>query len=479
MTRALAEAGKNLRIVMDKVDIVIIGSGPGGYVAAIRAAQLGLSTIVVEKAETGGICLNWGCIPTKALLKSAQALHYLKKSKEYGIEIEGEIKVNISSVVERSRGVAATMSKGVDYLLKKSNIKVVKGFAKITGIGEVTVTADDGLKEVLYCKNIIIATGASANYLPFAVPDGDKIITYRNALVPVEVPSRLAIIGSGAIGSEFAYFYRAMGSEVTLIEYLDNIVPLEDEEVSSHLSRAFRKSGIKVLTGTNVTAVEKNEEGVKITAVNKKGTEVIVADKVLIATGIKPNIEGIGLEELGITVERGRIVVDNLYKTSVSGIFAIGDVINTPALAHVASAEGVKCVELIAGLNPHPVNYDSIPSCIYTSPEIASVGLSEKRAKERGIEVTTGKFPFTASGKAAASGERDGFVKLVVEASTDRVVGAHLIGANVTEIIAGIVTAMNLGVKAKDIINSIHPHPTMSEAVMEAAAAIHNEVIHL
>lgn len=479
MIRVLAEAVKNLRTAMDKIDVVVIGSGPGGYVAAIRAAQLNLSVKIIERSELGGICLNWGCIPTKALLKSAQALHYAKSAQEYGLSIEGTVNADISAVVARSRSVASSMSRGVEFLLKKSKIEIIQGSAKIKEPGVVSVTANDGSVIEVEAKNIIIATGASPNYLPFAPIDGKKIISYRNALVPEKLPAKMVVIGSGAIGSEFAFFYNSMGVEVVLVEYLDSIIPLEDEDVSAQLSRSFRKSGIKVLTSAGVSSVDTSGEGVVVTVETKKGTEKIEADVVLSATGVKANIENIGLEECGIKVERGKIIVDNLYKTSVNGIFAIGDVINTPALAHVASAEAIKCVEAIAGMSPEPINYDNIPSCIYTSPEVASVGLTEKKAKEAGLEYVVGKFPFTASGKATAAGERDGFVKVIADSKTDKILGVHLIGANVTEMISGVVMARNLGVTAKDIINTIHPHPTMSEALLEAASAIHGEAIHI
>ncbi len=460
-------------------DIIIIGSGPGGYVAAIRAAQLGMDVVVVEKSELGGVCLNWGCIPTKALLKSAQALHYARSSEDYGFTIEGEVKVDIGKVVERSRGVASGMSRGIEYLFKKNNVKVVYGHGKILGEGEVEVTDNEGGREVLKTKNILLATGARANSLPFAPIDGDKIISYRQALVPDSVPSRLAVIGSGAIGSELAFFYRSMGSEVYLIEYLKNIVPLEDDDSSAQLSRSFRKMGIKVMTSAQVKNVDVSGEGCKVLVETKKGEETIEVDKVLSAVGVVSNIENIGLEENNIVIERGKVKVDDFYHTSMEGVFAIGDIIATPALAHVASAEAICCVENIAGLNPKPLDYTNVPACTYTSPEVASVGSTERELKEKGIEYKVGKFPFTASGKASASGERDGFVKLLIDKQSDKILGAHLVGANVTEMLAGIVTARSLGATAKEIMHSIHPHPTMSEAVMEAAAASHGEVIHV
>ena len=460
-------------------DLVVVGSGPGGYVAAIRASQLGMNTAVIERSELGGICLNWGCIPTKALLKSVQALHYAQHSADYGFEINGEIKPDLAKIVERSRGVSANMSRGIEYLFKKNKITVISGTGKILEKGKVEVTAADNTKSVVEAKNIIIATGARANSLPFAPVDGKKIISYRQALVPETLPKSLAVIGSGAIGSEFAYFYRSLGVEVYLIEYLDNIVPLEDEEVSAQLSRSFRKMGMKVLISAQVKSVDTSGDICKLTVQTKKGEEVIEAERVLSAVGIVSNIENIGLEEAGVEVQRGKIKVDSFYETNVKGIYAIGDVIATPALAHVASAEGICCVEKIAGLNPEAINYDNIPGCTYASPEIGSVGITEKAAKEKGIEYKIGKFPFTASGKAAAAGDKDGFVKLIIDAKTDKVLGVHMIGANVTEMVSGIVVARNLGVKASDLMHSIHPHPTMSEAIMEAAAASHGEVIHI
>lgn len=461
------------------VDLIVIGSGPGGYVAAIRASQLGMNTVVIEKAELGGICLNWGCIPTKALLKSAQAIHYAQHSADYGFEIGGEVKPDIEKIVARSRGIAANMSKGIEYLFKKNKVTVINGVAKLAGNGKVEVTSGDQSVSILEAENIIIATGSRANSLPFAPIDGEKIISYRHALVPESLPKSLAVIGSGAIGSEFAYFYRSLGVDVYLIEYLDNIVPLEDEEVSAQLNRSFRKMGIKVMVSAQVKSVDTSEELCKLVIQTKKGEEIIQVERVLSAVGVIANIENIGLEELGIEVENRKIKVDRNYSTNVKGIYAIGDVIDTPALAHIASAEAVCCVENIAGQNPKPVNYNNYPGCTYTSPEIGSVGMTEKSVKEKGIEYKVGKFPFTASGKAAASGEKDGFVKLIIDSGTDEVLGAHLIGANVTEMVSGLVLARNLGVKAKDIFHSIHPHPTMSEAIMEAAAATHGEVIHI
>jgi len=469
-------------------DILVIGSGPGGYVAAIRAAQVGFKTAVVERAELGGICLNWGCIPTKALLKSAQALHYARHAANYGLTLTGEVHPNIEQVVQRSREVAANMSKGVAYLLKKNNIEVIMGNAKILPDKSVEVTSANHNEspKLLQANHIIIATGARARELPSIPIDGERIIGYRQALVPRTIPASLAIIGSGAIGSEFAHFYNAMGTKVTLIEYLDNIVPLEDEEVSAQLSRSFRKAGIKVMTSSEVTGISTSVSRVNtsantclLTIKTKKGEEQLETEQVLSAVGVTPNTENLGLEALGVTLERGKICVDESFQTNISGIYAIGDVLATPALAHVASAEAIHCIEKIAGLHPPKLRYINIPGCTYTTPEIASMGITEKAAKAKGLEIKVGKFPFTASGKAAAAGERDGFVKLIFDASTCELIGAHLIGANVTEMISGLVAASNLGVTAKEIIHSIHPHPTMSEAIMEAAAAALGEVIHL
>ena len=460
-------------------DIIVLGSGPGGYVAAIRASQLGMKCAVVERAELGGICLNWGCIPTKALLKSAQVLNYAKHAGEYGLNISCNVSADISKMVSRSRDVASGMSRGIEYLFKKNGISVYFGNGKIVQPGKVKVDLNDGTSTQLEASNIVIATGSRANSLPFAPIDGEKIISYRQALVPEIIPASMVVIGSGAIGSEFAFLYRSLGSEVTLIEYLDSIVPLEDEEVSAQLSRSFRKMGIKILTSARVNSVEKNDSGCKVEVLTKKGTEYIEAEKVLSAVGVIANTENLGLENCGVVVERGKIRVDPFYSTNVKGIYAIGDVIATPALAHIASAEAICCVEKIAGLDSKPLDYNNFPACTYTSPEIASVGMTEKAVKESGINYKVGKFFFTASGKAASSGEKDGFVKLIIDAESDNILGAHLIGANVTEMISGIVVARSLGVKARDIAHSIHPHPTMSEAIMEAAAAAHGEVIHL
>ena len=471
-------------------DIVVIGAGPGGYVAAIRASQLGFNTAVIEKAELGGVCLNWGCIPTKALLKSAQVYNYTKHLADYGVELrnadgtpveEGAVVsyADIRKVVERERGVSAQMSKGIEFLFKKNKITVLKGTAKVLSGSTVEVTPEAEAAYVVEAKHIIVATGSRPNSLPFAPIDGEKIISYRQALVPETLPKSMAIIGSGAIGSEFTYFYRSMGVDVTLIEFMDQIVPLEDKDVADQLSRSFRKMGIKVMVSSGVKAIDTTGEGCKLSIETKKGMVELEVDRVLSAVGVVPNTNCIGLEELGVEMNRGKIVVDDFFRTNVPGIYAIGDVIATPALAHVASAEGIACVEKIAGMDVAPVDYTNIPGATYTSPEIASVGLTEKKVKEMGIEYKVGKFPFTASGKATTAGEKDGFVKLIIDAATDKILGAHLIGANVTEMLSGMVLAMNLGATARDIIKSIHPHPTMSEAIMEAAAAAHGEVIHM
>ena len=478
----------------NKFDVIVVGAGPGGYVAAIRASQLGFNTAVVERAELGGVCLNWGCIPTKALLKSAQVLNYTKHLGDYGVELKdaegnsveaGTVAAmpDIKKIVERERGVSVTMSKGIEFLFKKNKITVIKGSAFLPAVGKVEVTFNEGekegTKEVFEAKHIILATGARPNSLPFAPIDGEKIISYRQALVPETLPKSMAVIGSGAIGSELAFFYRSMGVEVHLIEYMDQIVPLEDADVAAQLSRSFRKMGIKVMVSSGVKAIDTTGEGCKLTVDTKKGVEEIVVDRVLSAVGVLPNTQGLGLEELGVEMNRGKVVVDQFYKTNVDGIYAIGDIIPTPALAHVASAEAIAAVEKIAGLDVEPVDYSNIPGATYTSPEIASVGMTEKKVKEAGIAYKVGKFPFTASGKATTAGEKDGFVKLIIDEQTDKILGAHLIGANVTEMLSGIVLARKIGATAKDIIKAIHPHPTMSEGIMEAAAAVHGEAIHM
>ncbi len=459
-------------------DVIVVGSGPGGYVAAIRASQLGLKTAVIEKAELGGVCLNWGCIPTKALLKSAQVFEYLNHAADYGIKVQGG-EADFGAVVKRSRDVAGQMSNGVQFLLKKNKIEVIAGEGKVKPGKKVAVTGADGKTTEYTAKHIIIATGGRSKELPNLKQDGKKVVGYREAMVLPTQPKSLIIVGAGAIGVEFAYFYRTMGTEVTIVEYLPRLVPVEDEEVSKELERQFRKAGIKVMTSASVESLDTKGDGVKATVKTSKGTEELQANIVLSAVGFTPNIENIGLEEVGIKVDKGLIAVDEYYRTNVEGYYAIGDVVKGQALAHVASAEGITCIEAIAGHHPEPINYNNIPGCTYSQPEIASVGYTEAKAKEAGYELKVGKFPFTASGKATAAGARSGFVKLIFDAKYGELLGAHMIGANVTEMIAEIVVARKLETTGHEMIKSVHPHPTMSEAIMEAAAAAYGEVIHL
>ena len=461
-------------------DLIVIGSGPGGYVAAIRASQLNMNVAVVERAELGGICLNWGCIPTKALLKSAQVFNYAKHAANYGIKIEGTVTPDFDAVIQRSRGVSDTMSKGVQFLLKRNKVTVIEGFGKIKKDKTVEVTAADGSVSEYSAQHIILATGAHSKQLPHIPQDGKKVIGYREALTLPTLPKSMVVMGSGAIGSEFAYFYASMGTAVTIVEYLPNLVPIEDEEISSLLGRAFRKAGIKVITSASVEQVDTSGEGCKVTIKDSKEkiTE-IECDVVLSAVGVVTNLEGIGLEEYGVAVERSKVIVDDYYKTNCEGIYAIGDIVHGPALAHVASHEALICVENIAGLHPHPIDYGLIPGCTYTTPEIASVGVTEQACKAAGREVIIGKFPFTASGKATAAGSRDGMVKVIFDKETEEWIGCHLIGDNVTEMISGAVIAMNKKVTGREILHSVHPHPTLSEAIMEATAAAYGEVIHL
>lgn len=461
-----------------KFDLIVLGSGPGGYVAAIRASQLGLKTAIVEAAELGGICLNWGCIPTKALLKSAQVFEYINHAADYGITVKGA-DADFTGMVKRSRGVADGMSKGVTFLMKKNKIEVITGWGKIQPGKKIEVADKDGKKTVYAADNIIIATGARSRELPSMKIDDKKIIGYRKAMTLEKQPKTMVVVGSGAIGVEFAYFYNSIGTKVTIVEFMDRIVPVEDVEVSKALEKIYKKAGMTIMTSSEVTSVDTKGTGCKVTVKTAKGEETLECDVVLSAAGVVSNLENIGLEDVGILVEKGKIKVDEYYKTNMPGYYAIGDVVPGPALAHVASAEAITCVEKIAGHHPEPINYNNIPGCTYCSPEIASVGYTEAKAIEAGYEVKVGKFPFSASGKASAAGAKDGFVKLVFDKKYGELLGAHMIGANVTEMIAEIVAIRKLETTGHELIKTIHPHPTMSEAIMEAAAAAYDEVIHL
>jgi dihydrolipoamide dehydrogenase len=460
-------------------DILIIGSGPGGYVAAIRAAQLKMRVAVIERAELGGICLNWGCIPAKSMLKSSQIFEYLKHASDYGISVKGEVKPDFGAIIARSRMVAEGMSKGVQFLFRKNGIEHIKGTGRIAAEGKVEVTDTEGNRKDYTAGKIIIATGARSKELPNMKQDGKKIIGYREAMSLDKQPGSMIVVGSGAIGSEFANFYQSIGTEVTLVEFLPRVVPNEDEEISKQLERSFKKIKMRVLTDSTVETADTSGGRCKVTIKTPKGNETLETDIVLSAVGITPNIEGIGLEQAGVKIEKGKVVVDDFYKTTARDIYAIGDIVHGPALAHVASAEGITCIEKIAGLDVKPIDYGNIPACTYTTPEIASCGLTEKAAKDAGYEIKVGKFPYTASGKASASGAREGFIKLIFDAAYGELLGAHMIGDNVTELIAEIVVARRLETTAHEIIKSVHPHPTMSEAIMEAAAAAYGEVINL
>ncbi len=459
-------------------DVIVLGSGPGGYVTAIRASQLGLKTAVIEKESLGGICLNWGCIPTKALLKSANVFEYINHASDYGIEVD-KANADFSAIVKRSRNVAEGMSNGIQFLMKKNKIDVILGTGKVKSGKKIAVTDKDGKTSEYGAKNIIIATGARSRELPNLKQDGKKVIGYREAMTLPNKPQKMVVVGSGAIGVEFAYFYKAMGVEVTVVEFMPNIVPVEDTEVSKQLERSFKKMGVKIMTNSTVENVDTSGDGCKVLVKTKKGEETIECDVVLSAVGIAANIENIGLEDVGIATDKGKIVVNDFYQTNIPGYFAIGDCVPGQALAHVASAEGIICVEKIAGHNPEPLDYNNIPGCTYCTPEVASVGYTEQAAKDAGYEIKVGKFPFSASGKASAAGHKDGFVKLIFDAKYGELLGGHMIGANVTEMIAEIVALRKLETTGHEIIKTVHPHPTMSEAVMEAAAAAYDEVIHI
>lgn len=463
---------------MSNFDVIVLGSGPGGYVTAIRASQLGFKTAVIEKEKLGGVCLNWGCIPTKALLKSAQVFQYLQHAEDYGLKAEGVDK-DFDAVIKRSRGVADSMSKGVQFLMKKNKIEVIEGYGTLKPKKKISVKDKDGNVTEYSAEHIVIATGARSRELPSLPQDGKKIIGYREAMSLEKQPKSMIVVGSGAIGIEFAYFYNSIGTQVTVVEYLPNIVPVEDEEVSKQLERSFKKAGVKIKTSAEVTSVDTSGEGVKATVKTAKGEEILEAEVVLSAVGIKSNIENIGLEDVGISTDRDKILVNDYYQTNIPGYYAIGDVTPGQALAHVASAEGILCVEKIAGMHVEPLDYGNIPGCTYCMPEVASVGLTEKQAKEKGLDIKVGKFPFSASGKAKASGNADGFVKVIFDAKYGEWLGCHMIGNGVTDMIAEAVVARKLETTGHEILKAVHPHPTMSEAVMEAVAAAYDEVIHL
>ncbi len=460
-----------------KFDIAVIGSGPGGYVAAIRASQLGKSVAIIEKSELGGVCLNWGCIPTKALLKSAQVFDYINHAKDYGITVSSH-QADFEGMVQRSRGVAGNMSKGVEFLMKKNKITVIKGAGKLAGKGKISVTAD-GKTETVEATNIILATGARSRELPNIKIDGTRVLGYREAMVMPKQPKELLIIGSGAIGMEFAYFYHTIGTKVTIVEFMPRILPIEDEEVSKTMAMTYKKRGIEILTESSVEKVDIKGERCVVTVKTKSGEQTFEVDNVLSAAGVQTNLENLGMEEMGVKTDKGKVVVDEYYQTSVPGVYAIGDIVPGPALAHVASAEGIICVEYMCGVHTEPLNYGNIPGCTYTHPEVASVGLTEAQAKEKGYDIRVGKFPFSASGKASAGGHKEGFVKVIFDKKYGEWLGCHMVGEGVTDMIIEAVVARNLETTGHEIIKSVHPHPTMSEAVMEAVAQAYDECIHL
>ncbi len=460
-----------------KFDVAIIGSGPGGYVAAIRASQLGKNVAIIEKAELGGVCLNWGCIPTKALLKSAQVFNYIQHAADYGISV-GEPVADFDGMVKRSRGVAGNMSKGIEFLMKKNKITVIRGNAKLAGKGKIAVT-NEGKTETVEAEHIILATGARSRELPNIKMDSKYVIGYREAMVLPKQPKEMLIIGSGAIGMEFGYFYNSIGTKVTVVEFMPRIFPVEDEDVSKTMAVYMKKQGLSILTDASVEKVEVINDRCKVTVKTKTGEQIFEVDVVLSAAGIQTNLENLGLEEMGIKTDKGKVTVDEMYRTNSPGVYAIGDIVPGQALAHVASAEGIICVESICGLNPHALNYGNIPGCTYTHPEIASVGLTETQAKEKGYDIRVGKFPFSASGKASASGAKDGFVKVIFDKKYGEWLGCHMIGEGVTDMVAEAVVARNLETTGHEIIKSVHPHPTMSEAIMEAVALAYDECIHL
>jgi dihydrolipoamide dehydrogenase len=461
-----------------KYDVIVLGSGPGGYVTAIRASQLGFKTAIVEKENLGGVCLNWGCIPTKALIKSANVFEYIQHAEDYGIEVSKAV-ANFPNIIKRSRDVADGMSKGIQFLMKKNKIDVLEGFGKLKAGKKIDVSDKDGKTTEYSADHIVIATGARSRELPNLPQDGEKVFGYRKAMTLDKLPKSMIVVGSGAIGIEFAYVYNALGTEVTVVEFLPNIVPLEDEEVSKQLGRSLKKQGIKIMTDSSVEKVDTSGKGVKATVKTKKGEVILEADVVLSAVGITANIENIGLEDVGIVTDKGKVVVNEYYETNIPGYYAIGDIVPGPALAHVASAEGITCVEKIKGMHVEPIDYGNIPGCTYASPEVASVGMTEKQAIDAGYDIKVGKFPFSASGKASAAGAKEGFVKLIFDAKYGELLGGHMIGANVTEMVAELVAVRKLETTGHEIIKAVHPHPTMSEAIMEAAAAAYDEVIHI